>query len=225
MERNIELRSEKVRNIIGQIPPMLLRYGAAIIGAALLAMVSISAFIPYQEILPIEVTIKTIPEIHEVNASSSGIFIANKSIEKYIEKDSTVGYLYHSDKILSIVAPISGNIVFNLKDKASVNCGELICVVIPKDSLCYYGEIEISESDKKRIDKNQTVILQTSETGDITGCITDISPLSSGNGQYKVTLNFPNNVMLAPYGTLSGKMIITQTTILKRFLNSFKMNP
>lgn len=86
MERNIELRSEKVRNIIGQIPPVLLRYGAAIIGAALLAMVSTSAFIPYQETLPIEVTIKTIPEIHEVNASSSGIFIANKSIEKYIEK-------------------------------------------------------------------------------------------------------------------------------------------
>ena len=31
----IELRSEKVRSIIGQIPPVLLRYGTVIIGVTL----------------------------------------------------------------------------------------------------------------------------------------------------------------------------------------------
>lgn len=47
-KRQMELRSEKVRNIIGQVPPALLRYGIAIIGLSLLVLLGVSAFIPYQ---------------------------------------------------------------------------------------------------------------------------------------------------------------------------------
>ena len=43
----IELRSEKVRNIIGQIPPVLLRYGTVIIGVTLAALCMLSMYIPY----------------------------------------------------------------------------------------------------------------------------------------------------------------------------------
>ena len=59
MEQNnqIELRSEKVRDIIGQIPPTLLRYGISIIGFALLMLVVISAFIPHQPSFDTEITV------------------------------------------------------------------------------------------------------------------------------------------------------------------------
>ncbi|SFL08039.1 hypothetical protein SAMN05216357_11243 [Porphyromonadaceae bacterium KH3CP3RA] len=71
MEENkqIELRSEKVRNLIGQIPSVLLRYGISIIGISLLMLLVIAAFIPYQPAFDIEVTI---------NQDSSGelIYIA-----------------------------------------------------------------------------------------------------------------------------------------------------
>ncbi len=53
----IELRSEKVRNIIGQVPPVLLRHGIMIIGASLLILIAISAFIPYQPSIDIEMTV------------------------------------------------------------------------------------------------------------------------------------------------------------------------
>lgn len=55
--RQIELRSEKVRNIIGQVPPVLLRYGIMIIGAALLILVVVSALIPHQPSIDIEITV------------------------------------------------------------------------------------------------------------------------------------------------------------------------
>lgn len=55
--RQIELRSEKVRNIIGQVPPVLLRYGIMIIGTSLLVLIGISAFIPYQPSIAIEINI------------------------------------------------------------------------------------------------------------------------------------------------------------------------
>jgi hypothetical protein len=56
-QKDIELRSEKVRNIIGQVPPVLLRYGIAIIGLSLLILVGVSAFIPYQPSIDVEITV------------------------------------------------------------------------------------------------------------------------------------------------------------------------
>lgn len=55
--RQIELRSEKVRNIIGQVPPVLLRYGIMIIGCAILVLIGVSAFIPYQPGIDVEITV------------------------------------------------------------------------------------------------------------------------------------------------------------------------
>lgn len=48
-ERNIELRSEKVRNIVGKIPPAVDRYGIAVIGLVLVFAVAVSMLIPYKE--------------------------------------------------------------------------------------------------------------------------------------------------------------------------------
>ena len=48
-ERNIELRSEKVRSIVGKIPPAVDRYGIAVIGLVLTAMLLVSMLIPYKE--------------------------------------------------------------------------------------------------------------------------------------------------------------------------------
>ena len=46
--KQIELRSEKVRNIIGKIPPFLLRNGMAMIGVAIAMLIGVSAFLTYQ---------------------------------------------------------------------------------------------------------------------------------------------------------------------------------
>lgn len=43
----IELRSEKVRKLIGEIPPSLVRWGYAIIIAVLLSLILAAATIPY----------------------------------------------------------------------------------------------------------------------------------------------------------------------------------
>lgn len=48
-ERNIELRSEKVRNIVGEIPPAVDRYGITVIGLVLVVIVAVSMLTPYKE--------------------------------------------------------------------------------------------------------------------------------------------------------------------------------
>ena len=49
-ERNFELRSEKVRSIVGQIPSALIRYGITAIGAVLLCLLAVAYFLPYKQV-------------------------------------------------------------------------------------------------------------------------------------------------------------------------------
>mgnify|MGYP003414927168 FL=1 len=43
----IELRSEKVRNLLGEIPPSLVRWGTLIIVAIFLVLLLVVCFMPY----------------------------------------------------------------------------------------------------------------------------------------------------------------------------------
>lgn len=43
----IELRSEKVRNIIGDVPPLLLRWGTVIIALVFAVLIGIVLMLPY----------------------------------------------------------------------------------------------------------------------------------------------------------------------------------
>ena len=49
-ERSFELRSEKVRSIVGQMPSSLVRYGITAIGAVLLCLLAVAYFLPYKQV-------------------------------------------------------------------------------------------------------------------------------------------------------------------------------
>ena len=44
---DIALRSEKVRNLLGEIPPSLVKWGTVIIVAIFLALLLVVCFVPY----------------------------------------------------------------------------------------------------------------------------------------------------------------------------------
>lgn len=46
-KENIELRSEKVRNLLGEIPPSLVRWSTVIITVIFLAVLATVSLIPY----------------------------------------------------------------------------------------------------------------------------------------------------------------------------------
>lgn len=49
-ERSFELRSEKVRSIVGQIPSSLIRYGITAIAFVLIALFAVAYFLPYKQV-------------------------------------------------------------------------------------------------------------------------------------------------------------------------------
>ena len=70
---DLELRSEKVRSIIGQVPPSLLRYGALAILAALVILVYVSYSIPYKQIYTGTAVIRALPD--SLEASPTAVLI------------------------------------------------------------------------------------------------------------------------------------------------------
>lgn len=49
-ERSFELRSEKVRSIVGEIPSSLIRYGITIIGIVFIVIGGVAYFLPYKKV-------------------------------------------------------------------------------------------------------------------------------------------------------------------------------
>ena len=61
-EQSFELRSEKVRSIVGQIPSSLIRYGITAIGAVLVCLFVVAYFLPYRQVYTGTATIYEVPE-------------------------------------------------------------------------------------------------------------------------------------------------------------------
>lgn len=57
---DIELRSEQVRKIIGQIPPALIRCGISIIGLIVAVLLAATALVPYPETIESDITLSNI---------------------------------------------------------------------------------------------------------------------------------------------------------------------
>jgi len=71
-EQSFELRSEKVRSIVGQIPSSLIRYGITAIGAVLVCLFVVAYFLPYGQVY---IGVATIYEVPETTSDSTKMML------------------------------------------------------------------------------------------------------------------------------------------------------
>ena len=71
-DNKIELRSEKVRHIIGEIPSRIVRYGITVITFVILGLLVVAYFIPYPETISAKVQV--------INAHQGAITIPYKYV-------------------------------------------------------------------------------------------------------------------------------------------------
>ncbi|MDO5666113.1 MAG: hypothetical protein Q4G63_12790 [Bacteroidia bacterium] len=93
-EKQIELRSEKVRNIIGKIPSTMVRYGTVFIGLALFSILVVSVFVPYRETIPIKISVEKTNSLLFGKAVVSKAQLPKISLgNKVIINDPLLGYV------------------------------------------------------------------------------------------------------------------------------------
>lgn len=98
-EKSYELRSEKVRSIVGQIPPALTRYGISIIAVVLVILFSIAYFMPYKQVYSGTITFyNTTPP----NTTAYITFTNNKALNHFNEEMTLILHSGEEDIKLKI---------------------------------------------------------------------------------------------------------------------------
>ncbi|MBP1615269.1 MAG: hypothetical protein H6Q13_2717 [Bacteroidetes bacterium] len=219
--KSTELRSEKVRNIIGQVPSVLIRNGTLIICVVLVVMLTISVFVPYREIIPIQIKVETSPKACFVHATVNGFFVSD-SVPTSINADSIIGHIINEDFIEKIISPIKGDVLMNINNEEQINKGELLCAIIPKNHTCY-GIAEISAEDYYKIKEGNKILMTLDKDIAIEGIVEQISSLSPNKNRHKVKINFEKNTLQEKLivGTIhKGKVILYDMPILKKLFSS-----
>ena len=93
METKIELRSEEVQDIISQVPGWLLRWGISLVFLLFLALLAISWFIRYPDVIKASVVVTTDPAPINLVSRSAGKILLLKRQNESIDKDEVLAVL------------------------------------------------------------------------------------------------------------------------------------
>jgi hypothetical protein len=134
-EADIELRSEKARSIIGQIPNKIIRFGTFNVLIIIIGILLACYYVKYPVIIKVPTTINSQPPSIPVYAPESGIFIADTQRSSISKLDliaiiETIG-VNAKPKLIKIISPVKGMLLFNYRSNDIVRKGEIILFIRP----------------------------------------------------------------------------------------------
>jgi hypothetical protein len=122
-ERSFELRSEKVRSIVGQIPSSLIRYGITTIGVVLSFLFTIAYFLPYKQIYSGTAVIHEVTSEQKVDTTEMTVLL------KFGEKHPNILIEETSIEFLSVAGVSNGNILSLSMKRDTLGRQEALCRV------------------------------------------------------------------------------------------------
>ena len=155
-ENNIELKSEKVRNIIGQIPPGIIRFGISVLTIIFIGLFVGAYFFEYPQKISVETNWQTIPvsQIYKSGSESNYQYLKNDSI--YVEKGEALAILLSSGDTL--FSETSGIFYKSSSIRAEISKNNIVFAVIPKKIEAFFPEIYVPDEIKFKL-KTDTKIL------------------------------------------------------------------
>ncbi|MDR1553880.1 MAG: hypothetical protein LBS69_10535 [Prevotellaceae bacterium] len=212
-DTNIELRSEKVRNIIGKIPPVHIRYGISIVAIALLVLFAVSIIIPYRETVNLSITVHEEPDSEFVKSAHSGTVIIDTVGS---QKDSVQVYMQTPNNIYEIYKFATKDIVFSVKNGQFVNKNELLFIVNYAADYKTFGITDITEDIFRKIKTGQTVVINIDDDTNIQGIISDIYANNPGHTEYRIKIEINATNKLYPNSKYRGVVMISEKTVFQK---------
>ena len=218
-KKDIELRSEKVRNIVGKIPPVTLRIGIAVISIVIILILVLAYFLPYPQYYNTDIEIISTPEYQIVRAPASGLYFNNSG------NRLNIGIVISSDSIFQVKSNAGGKIVTNNCDSFYVYQNDIIAVIIPDTTLSILGICKIPTDKINKIKQGQRVNVSLSSGENYLASVSEIDNIlqkdrTTGYPYYKVMIQFDSKLDLSEiFDTMAeGKIFISEKSILKLIL-------
>lgn len=237
--KDIELRSEKVRNIVGKVPPLLLRIGIAIISIIIILLLIAAYFLPYRKYKNVEVELFCRPGYQSIIMPEAGnVFMSTSMI--HVKQGQQICYIQTEvDSVIRYYAHFDGNVLFNTSHGDFLRKGGHIYTIIPDSIRSVYGTAYITEEDITRINTGQPVnfipISASPYIDDhLVGYISKIYSIPSvdnrqGKALYKVEIEFlvykpvihnSSCPSFSPNIKGKGQILISEKPIIQRILES-----
>jgi len=216
IDEKIELRSEKVRSIIGQVPSRIVRFGTAILSIVILLFIIGVCLFKYPIKLTVPVIVNSTPEAISIIANDDGrISYFHKSSGQKLHKGDSIALLSTLSAGLQtraqfIISPIDGSLLQNYKSDCQLSKNSIICAIIPDSIESYYIQAVIPYEYFSSVRIGQIVNVELngyrySDYGFLKGFIDYISPISlnqKGRTYFNVNIHLPCKMI-----TTSHKLI------------------
>lgn len=230
---NIELRSEEVQELMGKIPPAILRMGISVILFFVILIYIASIFIKYPDIIVIPIVAKNTNCMAEIKAVKSGLLVeSHMEHEHACVGDTLVKIAVNSGGVIDTVCiktPFAG-IIFpcdTFQEMDYVNENDVLCVIVDSIKNMITAKAFVSADLKLKIASGMTI---ESNIGDVLlqGKIVSIANYANPmNGLYTITLELDNakelENMIVWNCQTNARIKITEQSIFERFIKNRKI--
>lgn len=225
---NIEIRSEEVQELMGKIPPAILRIGISFILLFVILIYVASNFVKYPDIISTPIVAKNVNYVEEVKVSASGMVIESNIDYGHVCKGDTLAIIMvnkegEQDKLL-ITSPISGIVypcdVFQKHDHVEEN--SVLCVVVDSVKEKIDAKAFATADVRSHITKGMPVEASI-KNNTLTGTVTNVANYANPyNGTYVISMEFNaprelDNVVVWNTHTYA-KIRISERSVCDRFL-------
>lgn len=224
--KGVELRSEKVRSIIGEVPSILLRKGIAIIAIVTAVVFVIANLLTFPETIPLRVDVTGMPNNEIIKAPDDGIIELTAS--GYIKKGQMIGLLRAKDgTLVNIYSNTSGTLIPNCETHTFLRKDDIIFAVIPDlqklNATGYINSKKINEIKSGQRVKIELKGFSDHITKEIEGTVTRIYSIENDKSEVRVDVDIPSVSLskgLDIYTELrgSGNVIISNNSLFKRLV-------
>ena len=227
---NIELRSEEVQELMGKIPPFILRMGISVIFVFVALIFVASNFIKYPDIISIPIVAKNVSYVVGIKAAKSGLLIESHMEHGRICKGEVLAKIVANrdceHDTISVMSPFSGVVYpcdvfqkFNYIEKNSV-----LCVVVDSIKDKIKAKAFVTADLKKYITKGMTVE-SSINNNPLVGKVTSIADYANPyNVTYTISMEFETPVELGNTiiwnSQANAKIKITEQSVFNKFFKN-----
>ena len=227
---NIELRSEEVQELMGKIPPAILRVGISVILVFVVLVLVAGNFIKYPDIISIPVIARNVNYVTEVKAANSGMLVELNIGHRHICMGETLAEIaVNSDSeidTMSIISQFSG-IVYpcdEYQHSDYIEKNSVLCIVVDSIKDKINAKADVTADLKNYIVKGMVVETSINNTLLVGKVISIADYTNPYKGTYTISMEFETPKELSGVviwkSKANAKIKISERSVFEKFFKN-----
>ncbi len=223
--RYIELRSEEVQELMGRVPPAILRIGISLVLLFVVLLLAVSCFVKYPETLSVSASVGNTNAITEIRTEASGLYRVHDDarVQKVKRGDTLFAIATRGAGLQYAVAPQAGYVYpcGKVQDGDYVQQDSVACLLADSVGKELTATAEIGQDIRRSVKTGMRVEAVVNGIS-IHGVVTRLSSFPNPlDGTYSLRMVFEENAELTGilfcHKPISVSILTDERTIFDKF--------